>query len=754
MTNIRTRESFEQDREFDDDDDYYYDPNLEEDVARIEDDSPYPEVRCAVSNTDDPEMPASTLRAWTLGIICAIIFPGLNQFMFFRWPSTSVGQLVAQLLSYPVGRLWARYMPRKTIFGIQLNPGPFNVKEHVIIAVMAVMGGRSAYATDIVAVQRVYYKQTYGFLYQWMLVLSTQLIGFSIGGICRRFLVSPPSMIWPSNLVLCALFNTLHSQEYVGMGRRDGWSREKFFMVALAAGTVYYFFPGYLFTALSMFTWVCWIVPNNAAVKQMFGYSSGMGLSILTFDWAQIAYIGSPLATPWWSAANVAAGFVIFYWILTPILYYRNVWEAKYMPIMSRYAYDNTGAQYNATMIMDEHGNLDIDKYKAYSPLFIPTAFAVSYGLSFASISATIVHTILYLRKQLRFKCKGGGFIERPDIHARLMDKYKQVSDLWYLVVFGAMFALGVLTVELWPTQMPVWAIVLALSISFVYTIPIGIIQAITNQQITLNVVSELIAGYTLPGRPIPMMIFKTYGYITMSQALKFAGDFKLGHYMKIPPRTMFWCQIVATVIAGTVQLGVQSWMFSNIRDMCSPTQEDHFICPDTEVFYTASILWGLVGPAEQFSKGKTYYALLFFFLLGAVVPLITWMLTRQYPNSFWRYVNVPLMFGGTTLLPPATAVNFVPWAIVAFIFQYVIRRRHFSWWAKYNYVLSAALDASVAIGSLIIFFCLEFPGNGAIGKNTIQTWWGNVVWKNTLDLTSNGTYVLPPGATFGPTSW
>jgi len=114
----------------------------------------------------------------------------------------------------------------------------------------------------------------------------------------------------------------------------------------------------------------------------------------------------------------------------------------------------------------------------------------------------------------------------------------------------------------------------------------------------------------------------------------------------------------------------------------------------------------------------------------------------------------VPLMFGGTTLLPPATAVNFVPWAIVAFIFQYVIRRRHFSWWAKYNYVLSAALDASVAIGSLIIFFCLEFPGNGAIGKNTIQTWWGNVVWKNTLDLTSNGTYVLPPGATFGPTSW
>jgi len=29
---------------------------------------------------------------------------------------------------------------------------------------------------------------------QWMVVMSTQLIGFSIGGIARRFLVQPPSM--------------------------------------------------------------------------------------------------------------------------------------------------------------------------------------------------------------------------------------------------------------------------------------------------------------------------------------------------------------------------------------------------------------------------------------------------------------------------------------------------------------------------------------------------------------------------------
>jgi hypothetical protein len=76
-----------------------------------------------------------------------------------------------------------------------------------------------------------------------------------------------------------------------------------------------------------------------------------------------------------------------------------------------------------------------------------------------------------------------------------------------------------------------------------------------------------------------------------MAQALQFASDFKLGHYMKIPPRTMFFAQVSAAAIAGTVQLGVQAWMFTNIVDICSSKQPDGFICPGTEVFGTASII-------------------------------------------------------------------------------------------------------------------------------------------------------------------
>ena len=70
-----------------------------------------------------------------------------------------------------------------------------------------------------------------------------------------------------------------------------------------------------------------------------------------------------------------------------------------------------------------------------------------------------------------------------------------------------------------------------------------------------------------------------------------FTADFKLGHYMKIPPRVMFFAQVIATAIAGTVQLGIQSWYVAfyywccaflcscrNLQDVCSyPVCVYHF---------------------------------------------------------------------------------------------------------------------------------------------------------------------------------
>lgn len=70
--------------------------------------------------------------------------------------------------------------------------------------------------------------------------------------------------------------------------------------------------------------------------------------------------------------------------------------------------------------------------------------------------------------------------------------------------------------------------------------------------------------------------------------------------------------------------------------------------------------------------------------------------------------------------MPPATGINYASWAIVGFIFNYFIRRFHFRWWMRYNYILSAALDAGVVIALIVIFFAIQYPTGAEI------VWWGN----------------------------
>jgi OPT oligopeptide transporter protein len=184
------------------------------------------------------------------------------------------------------------------------------------------------------------------------------------------------------------------------------------------------------------------------------------------------------------------------------------------MPISSRGSFDNTGGTYNVSKILNPDSTINLDLYRAYSPLFLSTTFAVSYGLSFASITATLTHTFLYFRKQIWIQSRRA-MSEQPDIHARLMSCTRSCpsggmpsSSVRFLLLstsvahvfpLVSMFVFGVISIKLWPTQMPVWAFVLALIIAFVYVIPIDMIQAITNQQVGLNVITELIIGYTLP---------------------------------------------------------------------------------------------------------------------------------------------------------------------------------------------------------------------------------------------------------------
>ncbi|KAF4623976.1 hypothetical protein D9613_001694 [Agrocybe pediades] len=606
----------------------------------FDDESPYPEVRAAVSSVDDPLMPVNTFRMWFIGIIFALITSGFNQIFALRYPSIYITGIVAQLVSLPVGRGLARILPttKFNTFGYvwSLNPGPFSIKEHVCITVMA-------------------------------------------------------NVVWGVNA-----FSTA----------------------------------------------------NNVVVNALFGTNTGLGMSLLSFDWGMIAFIGSPLITPWWSQMNTGVGFVIMFWLVAPILYFTNVWNSAYFPISAPINFDNQGSIYAAANILTD-GVFDQEKYSAYSPVFLPTTLALAYGIAFAAFTAVFVHTFLWFRKDIMRRFRSSLKDER-DVHSRLMQYYPEVPHWWYAIVGVISFAFFCIAIEIVPTQFPIWAAIVAIIIASVLAIPLAMLQAITNQQVPTQVMHELIAGYMLPGRPIANVLFKTIGFIVSNQAVSFAGDLKLGHYMKIPPRVMFMIQVVAASIACIWVTLVQDWMLSNIEDICTQDQAQGFRCPGSVTFYTSSVVWGAVGPKRLFSPGAPYSGLLWFFLVGAVSPIPFYFLARRFPLSWYRYINMPIFFAGLSAMPPASGINYASWVLVGFIFNYCIRRFHFRWWMRYNYILSAALDAGVVFAMVIIFFSLQLAKKEGVQLN----WWGNLVWQNTADAAGMPFKAFPETGAIGPATW
>lgn len=194
---------------------------------------------------------------------------------------------------------------------------------------------------------------------------------------------------------------------------------------------------------------------------------------------------------------------------------------------------------------------------------------------------------------------------DEKDVHSRLMSAYKETPLWWFGAVFAVSYALGIAVIKVWPTQLPVWGFTLSLFIAFIFVVPCGIIQAITNQSVPLNVMMELFGGYLLPQKPVAVMCFKIFGELGTAQAITFAGDLKLGHYMKVPPRVMFKAQIAAGIASAISVVFVQSWMFANIPGMCSPDQPHGFNCAGTMTFASASMIWGGIGPQNVFSKGS-----------------------------------------------------------------------------------------------------------------------------------------------------
>ncbi|KAI5065225.1 hypothetical protein GOP47_0019920 [Adiantum capillus-veneris] len=687
------------------------------------DQSPIEEVAATVSTADDYTLPVWTFRMWILGIGSCVTLSFLNSFFSYRTEPLTITAISAQIASLPLGYAMASLLPNTEIrlpftnWKFSLNPGPFNIKEHVLVTIFANAGAASGYGTaygiSVINAIKAFYKRDISLVPSILLVTLTQILGYSWAGLFRKYLVNPAHMWWPSNLVQVSIFRTLHEKE-----SRRGLSRIHFFLIVLVASFSYYVLPGYLMITLTCISIACIIWPNSVTAQQIGSGLEGLGIGAFSFDWASMsAFLGSPLVTPWHSIVCMFVGFALFAYFILPLSYWFNLYDAKTFPLYSSDTFTSDGQSYNVSAIVNSNFELDTEAYEKLGHLNLSTLFALNYGFSFAQLTATLTHVALFHGKEIWESTKQSIKSNRIDIHTKLMKRYQDIPNWWFsllaFVSIGGSVAMCIIYKN--ELQLPWWGILLACFLSCTFTLPIGILTATTNQAPGLNVISEYIIGYMLPGKPIANMVFKTYGYDSTAQAVAFLSDFKLGHYMKIPPRSMFIVQGLGTVIAALVNVIVSWWMLNSIDNICDTSKlpsGSPWTCPSDRVFYNASVIWGLVGPKRIFGPEGKYKDLNWFFLGGALVPVIVWLVHKWQLHLKWiSLINIAIILNGATVLPPASSVNMIVWFIVGFIFNFYMARFRKQWWRRYNYVLSAALDAGTAFMGVLLYVCLGIEG-------------------------------------------
>ncbi|GFZ03610.1 oligopeptide transporter 4 [Actinidia rufa] len=465
------------------------------------------------------------------------------------------------------------------------------------------------------------------------------------------------------------------------------------FLIALFCSFSWYLVPGYLFTTLSSISWVCWAFSKSVTAQQIGSGMRGLGLGALTLDWTVVAsFLFSPLICPFFSIVNVFLGYTLI----------------MYIP-------------YNISAIVNKNFEIDMVQYEKQGRINLSTLFSLTYGFGFATIASTLTHVALFYGREIyeRFRASYKG---KEDIHTRLMRKYKDIPSWWFHVLLGVTIAVSlVLCIFLKDqVQMPWWGLLFASIIAFIFTLPISVITATTNMSVP-KIFPDIDIIYVSRPSNAPRFYTQTPGLNIITDFFPL-NDFKLGHYMKIPPRSMFLVQLIGTIIAGTVNILVAWWLLASIENICQDDllpPDSPWTCPGYRVFFDASVIWGLVGPKRIFGRLGNYSSMNWFFLGGAMGPVFVWLFHKAFPKQSWiPLINLPVLLGATADMPPATAVNYSSWILVGTIFNFFIFRYRKKWWQRYNYVLSAALDGGVAFMAVLLYFSVGI-------ENKQLNWWG-----------------------------
>jgi OPT family oligopeptide transporter len=506
-----------------------------------------------------------------------------------------VSVIFLTVISYVIGNAMSLGLPRHGLIGRWFNPHSFNSKEHLAIVIMSSSASSAAYATEVLATQKLYYNIVPNAVVAILLLLSSQLLGYGMAGVLRKSLVYPTKMLWPGILPLSSLIETLHRD------KSEMRKKFNFFWIVFGVVAAWELFPQYVMPVLTGVSFFCLANRESLVFTNIFGGSSGnegLGLLAFSFDWQYVTT--SAFFTPLITLTNAFVGFVLctgmYIW-----MYYGNLWNALDFPFLSQALFSQASnatqfVVFNQSTILDANNELDPSTLDVTGLPFFATTNASNLLTTNLGITATIIHILLWngdivgktfklpkwssaqnFRPKMRLWKKNPQSLgmerlddekEELDPHYKQMLAYKEVPSWWYLLILGLSMAAALFCIYNLKSTLPWWGFLVACALSFGSTLFFGALTGLIGFGVPITGLVQLIGGYLHPGKPVANMYFVLFGANAQSQALFLVENLKLGQYGKLSPRCTFTVQIMGTVFGAIINYILMSSITTNQREI------------------------------------------------------------------------------------------------------------------------------------------------------------------------------------------
>jgi hypothetical protein len=188
------------------------------------------------------------------------------------------------------------------------------------------------------------------------------------------------------------------------------------------------------------------------------------------------------------------------------------------------------GTSYPITQLLTPQVTLNETAYAELGPPFVGTQVLYTMFFDYAAYTSGIVWMICFGRKQIydsyikireRMANKEAKISEQySDQLSILQRSYKEVPAWWFGLLFGASFVSLITIIALGKLYIPIWTYFVAVGTGVVLVIPLGWLYALSNFQLPIGTVNELLYGLmanSVTGHKNPVGA-SVYGAIVSSQ--------------------------------------------------------------------------------------------------------------------------------------------------------------------------------------------------------------------------------------------